>query len=108
MAKPWSYDENKILVRKLKKLKLTIVFWDTETIYVLDENTGIRHIFHRWFLSQRGFYTSSWAPFRDDIKRRKGLTTMKIYKIANYYGIAHSCDFRPLDYKLKDAEYIYD
>lgn len=108
VAKSFSYDDNEILVRKIKRLKLTIVFWDTETIYVLDENTGVRHIFHRWFMSQRGFYTSSWLPFREDLKKRKGLDIMKIYRMANYYGIAYSCDFRPLNYKTKDARYIHD
>lgn len=106
MARPYSYDENKILVRHLKEL--TIVFWDTETIYVLDKNSGMRHIFHRWFLRQRGYYTTSWAPFRDELKKRKGLTVMKIYRMANYYGIAYSADFRTLDYKSKDVEHKND
>lgn len=77
------YKAKAVVIRELNGIK--IVFYDHETIYVMDKN-GEWIIFHRWY-TNRGFYNHSWRPFRYKMFTQKNLTIEHCYHMAFQHDI---------------------
>lgn len=107
-----------VIVRKLENL--TIVFWDSESIWVKDKK-GQNYIFHRWFAprgSYRGYIGGEktpiqWGTFRRKMLRNKyktigakePITLESLCVLANKYGVLVTRTTRELN--LKGRKVIY-
>lgn len=94
-----------ILVRKLEHL--TIIFYDSYTIYVYPDNGNIGSIFNRWDAS-RGSYVNGWKDFRRRLLRKKNLTVANCYEMAIKYGVVGNGTLRKLDLSGKKVRTIYE
>ena len=73
-----------IVVRELDAVR--VVFFNHETIYVLDRATERWHCFHRWF-GGSGSYVNGWKPFRHLMFYERGLDIAHCYRLAFRYEI---------------------
>lgn len=97
------FQTNKILVRLLPKV--TIIFYDRQTIYVFPKGYQNGTIFHLWG-APRGEYTHKWKPFRLRLLRNKlGMDIAKCHKLADKYGVVYVGTCRALKFDKKIIEY---
>lgn len=73
-----------IIVREMERL--TIIFKDKETIWVLPKTMSVNIIFNRWW-TPRGSYGAGWQDFRRKLYRRKRLDIPTIYALAVKHNI---------------------
>lgn len=73
-----------IVIRKVERL--TIIFKDHETIWVLPDNASHNIIFHRWF-APRGSYGSGWQDFRRKMFRNKRIDLPTCYRLAAKHDV---------------------
>ena len=64
----------------------TITFLDSHRI--LMEYGFYRVTFHRYY-APRGSYGESWGPFRRRVWKYQTLTPIKVFKIAEKFGVMH-------------------
>ena len=74
----------KIVIRKTNGLE--IVFINPTTVYV-KHRYGI-NIYERWFVKQRGFYSSNFRPFSESIKYNRYIDLAYINKLAERYEMS--------------------
>lgn len=87
------YKADAVVVREVNGIK--IVFYNSETIYVQDEN-GNWTIFHRWF-TPRGSYNSIWRPFRYKLFTQKKIDFAHCCRLAFQHDIASQRAKNPPD-----------
>lgn len=73
-----------IIVKDMERL--TIIFKDKETIWVLPKTMNINIIFNRWW-TPLGSYTAGWQDFRRKLYRNKKLDVPTIYALARKHEI---------------------
>lgn len=78
---------NAIVVRELDAIQ--IVFFNHESIYVLDRATKKWHCFHRWFGGD-GSYEGGWRQFRHRLFYGPKLDIKHCYRLAFRWDIT-SC-----------------
>lgn len=86
------FDDRRFPYRKVGEL--TIWFRDAQTVLVKDAQ-GTTHVFSRWGMSQRNFYTNNWRPFQRAVRRRTKLDVYDIYKLAAKYDISAGVTYTP-------------
>ena len=65
---------------------LTIFFKNKEAIYVEDEKSGRKYVYHRWFESTPGFYMNNWRKFSWSLKYLDNLDIDDIQILSVRYG----------------------
>lgn len=73
-----------VIMRDMERL--TIIFKDRETIWVLPKDGSTNVIFHRWW-APIGSYKAGWGQFRRLLYREKKLDIATCYRLAHRYGI---------------------
>lgn len=91
-----------IAIRKVGQLE--IIFWNKETIYILDHNREIRYIFHRWFAPRKSY--DDWRRFRKECMRTKSTNVGWFFEWAAVCGIQFTTTTRPLDLQGKKTREV--
>jgi len=83
---------------------LQLIFWDKETIYLVDKKRGMRYIFHRWFAPRASY--DEWRHFRDLLWKTKNPNLLYYFEKAAIYGIEFTTTNRKVDINDKKVRYI--
>lgn len=97
------FHTEKMIVRLLPKV--TIIFYDRQTVYVYPKGYNNGTIFHLWG-APRGDYTYRWKPFRLRLLRNKrNMDIAMCHKLADRYGVVYVGTCRRLQFDKKIIEY---
>lgn len=91
-----------ITIRQVGQIE--IIFWDKETIYVVDSRRAVRYIFHRWF-APRGSY-KNWQRFRQALWSSQHKQMAWYFEEAATWEIPFTTTTRPLDFCDKEIRRI--
>lgn len=99
------YKAEAVIMRDMERL--TIIFKDEETIWVIPKDDPRHVIFHRWFQSRWHEY-GQWASFSYALRLSRALNIWQCLTLADKYNIAThttkrlpSTDGRPLKLKFE-------
>lgn len=82
-----------ITIREVGSLE--IIFYDKETIYVIDTIKGVRYIFHRWFAPRKSY--KEWNSFRSALWSSKHKQIGWYFEESATWEIPFTTTTRPLD-----------
>jgi len=84
---------------------LEIIFWDKETIYLIDHSREVRYIFHRWFAPRNSY--SNWRSFRQALWNSKHKQIGWYFEESATWDIPFTTTTRPLDWGNKKRNELY-
>lgn len=91
-----------VTIKELEDVR--IIFWDKETIYLIDKKRNCRYIFHRWF-SPRASY-GAWNAFRTSLWSSKHNQLGWYFEQAANWEICSTFTTRRLDLNEKEVKYL--
>ena len=81
-----------VVIRELNQ-NTKVIIYDKKTVYV--RTKYITSAFNRWFHRERGFYSKSWEPFVDFVKKKKDIDLNDIIRVARSLNIVCSAGRMP-------------
>lgn len=96
------YRAEEAVIRKVGNLE--IIFWDKETIYLIDTSRSTRYIFHRWFAPRKSY--DSWRSFRQALWTSKHTQIGWYFEESAIWDIPFTTTTRPLDFGNKKVKEI--
>ncbi len=96
------YRTDKITIKEIGNLQ--IIFWDKETIYLIDIKRGLRYIFHRWFAPRASY--SDWNAFRSSLWSSKHTQIGWYFEQAATWEICFTTSRREVDLEGKEIRYL--
>lgn len=91
-----------VTIRRVGKLE--IIFWDKETIYVVDKSRQVRYIFHRWFAPRNSY--EKWRCFRNALWSSKHTQIGWYFEESALWEVPFTTTTRPLDFNNKKVRYM--
>lgn len=79
--------------------ELEIIFFDKETIYLVDSNRSVRYIFHRWFAPRKSY--DAWRSFRNALWKSNHKEIGWYFEESATWDIPFTATTRPLDLSNK-------